>query len=479
MTAKEGEAQKEVEVVVGKEGVNAQAASDANSKGASITTTALGVIRNTVGASILAQPQQIRDTGVILGLFLFFLFAAVASTTFYIIMACAARTKRTTYKQLLIEATGSQKAGTILECILIVYLCGILVAYARIVCDAMPSVATNFFGANGFVADQIFWLLCSSVVFFGLSVLRHLKMLRYYSYFGMCAVLYLMTSVMMRFFDGSYRRAGNTDLVDPNITWDASARFFVSIPVIAVAFSCHYNAPVFYQEMSNRSPRRCMYAYFLALPIMVIMYLTVGLPGYFTMGNDRVESSNGNVLKGYTSGDSIINVSRISFFVHILGCFPILCIAARRSINSALFQEPLQSDKIHVIEVTAIVTGCCLLAYLVPGIKTVLQLMGCICVYIIFVIPAFLYLRIFSKERLALEEPPQQKSEEEEETQGGERKSLLADIQARSPVKSVSVVDVSVKRNDFVYKACYGIIAVGIPLSFAALGVAIYQTATK
>ena len=64
------------------------------------------------------------------------------------------------------------------------------------------------------------------------------------------------------------------------------------------AFTAHYNAPMFYREMKERTPANFYKAVVLAFGLCATVYVIVSLAAYFEFGFD-VEGASVASMRGY------------------------------------------------------------------------------------------------------------------------------------------------------------------------------------
>ena len=284
---------------------------------------------------------------------------------------------------------------------------GALIAYCRIVADAMPPVFEDFLGLGGMFASEEVWLVIGAIVFFLLSARRHLSELFISSIFGIATIFFAVFCVLVRWLDGSYSEGGQFMPANYTKNPEEYKTFYVKshssemISLTCFAVSVHNNAPAYYKEISRRTPRKIMRAFSWSHLIIMSTYLIMSWAGYWTFGEERLQHINGDIMHGYADNDSLLNVARLLLFVHFVAVYPILQMAVRRGLNNIIYgrkAEELPMQTI-VIETGLIVLASALIAYVVPAIDVLLSLNGAIFgSIIILVIPSVLYIRVVKTE---------------------------------------------------------------------------------
>ena len=187
------------------------------------------------------------------------------------------------YRSLLSKAT-VPLAGRLFEICLFFYTYGVLVEYGRVIIDSMPDVARDFFKVeSGVLTEGWFWLLLACIPFIGLTSLPRLTELKWSSIIGFGTIAYVQILIVVRFFDGSYKD-GREELAAQDVdVYKPSMNFFRAIPVLAVAFSCHYNVPVYYKELKVRTLSQFYRVLLVVHPALITAYLLCSI-GYLTFG---------------------------------------------------------------------------------------------------------------------------------------------------------------------------------------------------
>lgn len=364
---------------------------------AGVLGTALNMSCNIMGGAVLVLPTAVQDTSVSLGIVLMVVLGLMSVSTMVMLSHAAERLKSYTYRTLLASVV-HEKAGKFFEYALFLYTFGVLVEYGRIISDAMPDVADNFFHVgSGPLRDGWFWLLLACIPFFLLTSLPRLTELKWSSFVGLLTIVYVEFLILLRFADGKYRERGRTSLAAEDVSYlKFDWNFFRAIPVLTVAFSCHYNIPVYYKELKTRNLKTFYKCILCVSPALIAVYNMCGVLGYLTFGDAHMAKTTGNIVKAYGPDDTAVNVGRLGLFFHFCSVFPIVAIGCRNCLNGILFGSPVQPQKLYFVEAFCLVGVSAILAYVVPGIAFVIDVIGSLVgVSIVYIVPSLVYIGAF------------------------------------------------------------------------------------
>ena len=473
--------------------VSGEAAVAVDRHEAGIFGTALNMSCNIMGGAVLVLPTAVQDTSVTLGVALMIILGLMSVSTMVMLSHSAERLKKYTYRTLLSTAV-HEKAGRGFEFCLFLYTFGVLVEYGRIISDSMPDVSADFFHvSNGVLRDGWFWLLLACVPFFFLTSLPQLTELKWSSFIGLLTIVYVEFLIVFRYAGGNYREEGRTSLNASDVSffhfdWD----FFRAIPVLTVAFSCHYNIPVYYKELKQRDLRTFYKCIACVSPALITVYNLCGVLGYLTFGDGRMSKTTGNIVKAYNKDDTAVNVGRLGLFFHFCSVFPIVAIGCRNCLNGILFGSPVQRQRVYFLEAFGLVALSAFLAYVVPGIAFVIDIIGSLFgVSIVYIIPSLVYIGAFKADQTAesgkAEEGRQQRGDSVAAVRGdsiaavvsGGKLSGGAEDEEGSPEKALTSArsPPSVARTAFLYRLAHVYIVFGVLGSIISFTVTLYKVA--
>lgn len=264
---------------------------------------------------------------------------------------------------------------------------GLLIAYARIIADAATPVVRDFFHGHGVLLDRNLWLGVAAVCFAVLTNARTFGELKASSFLGVATITYVVASIVTRFA----QHAEQHDL-SHEVAWThvEPLGFLRAFATFSTAFAYHYNAPTYYLELERRSVPRIMRTVATTFPVIVVVYLAVGVAGCATFGAAVASKhAGGNIMNNYGTSDVVINVARLGLFLHLVCVYPVLSVSVRHAVHrlqllvrgrrsqaespGLIFATPRWQI---AIEAVTIVASSVALAAVIPGIGFVFDLTG-------------------------------------------------------------------------------------------------------
>lgn len=361
---------------------------------AGVLGTAVNMACNIMGGAVLVLPTAMDDASLAPGLILVIGLGLMSLTTMIMLAHSAEKLKVYNYRSLL-SATTFPICGRLFEVALFLYTYGVLIEYGRVIADSIPDAARDFFKVDsGVLVHGWFWLLLACVPFVVFTAMPRLTELKWTSIVGFITIFYIQVMIVFRYSDGSYRD-GRPSYNAPDVKIASmSMNFFRAIPVLSVAFSCHYNVPFYYRELKVRTVSQFYRVLLVVHPALVTAYVVTGLLGYLTFGSSGLANTTGNVVNAYRNDDVPVNVGRVGLFFHFCTAFPIVAIGCRNCLNGILFHTPDRSQLTYIIESVALVGTSAVLAMVVPGIAFVVDIIGSLFgVAIVFIIPSIVYIQ--------------------------------------------------------------------------------------
>uniref|UniRef100_A0A8B9V108 Solute carrier family 38 member 8 n=1 Tax=Anas zonorhyncha TaxID=75864 RepID=A0A8B9V108_9AVES len=310
----------------------------------------------------------------------------------------AALSAQPTY-QGVVRAVCGPAAGKLCELCFLLNLFMIAVALLRVVgdqlekpqpggvlflCDSLYPAGT-LSGGPPWYADQRFTLpaLCILVIF-PLSVPREIGFQKYSSILGTLAACYLTLVIVLKY----HLQEGS--LSSPRASSWAS--MFSVIPTICFGFQCHEACVAIYSSMRNQSFSHWVAVSVLSMLICLLIYSLTGLYGYLTFG-DAVAA---DVLMSYPGNDPVVIVARLLFGVSIVTIYPIVVLLGSRSVVRDLWAHPKHGAapladgperRSRVVLTISWMAATLAIALFVPDIGKVIELIGGISAFFIFIFP--------------------------------------------------------------------------------------------
>ncbi|XP_010150683.1 PREDICTED: putative sodium-coupled neutral amino acid transporter 8, partial [Eurypyga helias] len=169
------------------------------------------------------------------------------------------------------------------------------------------------------------------------------------------------------------------------------ASIFSVIPTICFGFQCHEACVAIYSSMRNQSFSHWVAVSVLSMLVCLLIYSLTGLYGYLTFG-DAVAS---DVLMSYPGNDPVVIVARLLFGVSVVTIYPIVVLLGR-SVVRDVFTNPKRGvtevpeaheRRSRVALTVAWMATTLAIALFVPDIGKVIELIGGISAFFIFIFP--------------------------------------------------------------------------------------------
>ncbi|KAM4638733.1 solute carrier family 38 member 8, partial [Amazona ochrocephala] len=239
-------------------------------------------------------------------------------------------------------------------------------------------------------ADQHFTLsaLCVFVIF-PLSVPKEISFQKYSSILGTLAACYLTLVIILKY----HLQAESLGLPEPSQPSRASswASIFSVIPTICFGFQCHEACVAIYSSMRNQSFSHWVAVSVVSMLICLLIYSLTGLYGYLTFG----EAVAPDVLMSYAGNDPVVIVARLLFGVSIITIYPIVVLLGRSVVrdvwvtpkHGAMAVPEAQEQRGRVALTVTWMATTLAIALFVPDIGKVIELIGGISAFFIFIFP--------------------------------------------------------------------------------------------
>ena len=151
----------EREQIVGQHQPGSSEAPPPSQVGASVGSGVLNMSNTILGAGMLALPHALAQCGLLVGLLLLALFAALSLLGLHLVSAAADLAGRPSSFYAVAEKA-VPGSGLLIDAAIAVKCFGVATAYLIIVGDAMPQ-AVEPFGATGVLLDRRLWTLGAAV----------------------------------------------------------------------------------------------------------------------------------------------------------------------------------------------------------------------------------------------------------------------------------------------------------------------------
>jgi amino acid permease len=297
---------------------------------ASLFSSILNLIKNLIGASMLAMPYGASVSGIIPSFIICFLVGSVSAFTFSLLGLLCRESKQDTYRQVCEHYLG-KKWGVAVDVILALYALPTCIGYCVFTCDCMQVMLLDLIpnGQGKFYTSRAFIALVATVfILIPLCSFRKLHSLTFTSVLGLGAILYCYVFVAIDLSEHSSLIKAN---IDSHLWWPPSGSFLGLFPIANIYAACflvQYNAPKFYFELKDPTQPRFLTLSFTASAAVVLFCGSFAMMGVARFGFDTPT----NLLKLYKSAYAVWIATTLS----LITTYPFDFDAGRRSLVSML-----------------------------------------------------------------------------------------------------------------------------------------------
>ncbi|KAM9182732.1 solute carrier family 38 member 8 [Mergus octosetaceus] len=354
------------------------------------------MLKSALGAGLLSFPWAFSKAGGAVPAILVELGSLVFLVSGLAVLGYAAALSAQPTYQGVVRAVCGPVAGKLCELCFLLNLFMISVALLRVVGDQLEKLCDSLYPAGTlsgdppWYADQRFTLpaLCILIIF-PLSVPREIGFQKYSSILGTLAACYLTLVIVLKY----HLQEGSLSSPWPSRPPRASswASMFSVIPTICFGFQCHEACVAIYSSMRNQSFSHWVTVSVLSMLICLLIYSLTGLYGYLTFG-DAVAA---DVLMSYPGNDPVVIVARLLFGVSVVTIYPIVVLLGR-SVVQDLWAHPKRGAapladgperRSRVALTISWMAATLAIALFVPDIGKVIELIGGISAFFIFIFP--------------------------------------------------------------------------------------------
>lgn len=298
-----------------------------------IVASSLTLCKFFLGASMLTMPAAFEHFhGSPLWGFLFFaVFGIMTAGSFMLIGQCCESTGAKSLRELWSRATGGRWVQAI-DVSIILNNFIVLTAWQGVTGDFLSRAAAGTLGPDSrFAKKQPDVALVTMVVLLPLSRFKSLAALKFTSLVGTAAQLYTWGFVCLAAWRNPiYHLEGHQSfklrtLLDPDIL-KALSIFGGS------SFCVHYNAPMFYSELENRTNLRFGIVTAIGWAFSLFVNISFAVGGIALFGH-KVQ---GNILDGFTGSELSLELAWAFIAVSVTLSYPILYNTLRVSVVGTL-----------------------------------------------------------------------------------------------------------------------------------------------
>lgn len=365
--------------------------------GATAVSTYLSIIKNIIGSGILALPYSFASMGWLLGACLSCLSLALAAASTWLLVRSAELVRQEggearSYRELAMAAWGPNAARGV-DVVIACYTCGPLIAYGKLIVQFLAPPLEHF-GAPAAIYSRGFLLPVACCALVPLLAAKSIDGLKFTSLLGNVAIVYAVGVVFVGWLQLGFPVADSVVAVGQGV------RVLQGLALTTGSWNFHYNMPVYYRELKDRSPRRMMGIIAAVYATTFSLYVMFMAGGYLRFG-DATES---NIINNLPTGSDVVVICRLCLGLMIIVTYPVVGFATKSAFARAFVgTEDLDPTRRWLLALLLVLAPISI-SVLVPNIGVVLSLDGAIFgVAQQLVIPAGLFLTL---SRRAQEQSP-------------------------------------------------------------------------
>ncbi|KAJ9471492.1 Vacuolar amino acid transporter 2 [Diplonema papillatum] len=292
---------------------------------ASVWASALNLINNIVGAGLFSMPWTMKRASVAGGVAICTATCLLNTVSYLLLARCCDLSSSFTYLDIGKKAFGRRFGVAAQTCVLL-YSLGSCLSFVVLLGDFLAGDSGVFRAPRAAVVYGV-----AALVFGPLACLRNTEGLKWTSLVSFVSCFGAAALVVGAAVHRPAAAFAGRELGPPKVVLaELSSRAWAAVPVINVAFTAHYNAPRFYQELRDRSLGRFNLVVGFAMAFALCLYVAVGASGYATFG----EETQGSILVNYSPTWSAAVAARAFLAAVVAFTFPLANHAARESIFS-------------------------------------------------------------------------------------------------------------------------------------------------
>ena len=294
----------------------------------------------TLGAGALSLPYGFRHASVGVATLMLLLAGGATVYSIWLLIYVYEKTGIRTYEEST-ESLAGRPLRRFVEALTIVFCYGCAVAYVTAVGDVLAPLTHVFPSLSREGLMVAFW----TVFMLPPSCSRVVDSLRFTSFFGMCAMVWLTVAVMWHAAAGSRHpdRPHPPPAVD---VWAVRWDLLVSTPIVLFAYTCQINVFAIYDELCPQTPRAMVRVSTWGIALCFAIYFLIGLAGYADFG----AQTQGNILNNYAptlaQSSWVVQSAFVATALAITMAFPLVVHPLRYGPGTALGRAQWRSRRV-------------------------------------------------------------------------------------------------------------------------------------
>ncbi|KAF4743792.1 hypothetical protein FOZ63_028157 [Perkinsus olseni] len=352
-----------------------------------VTQSMFTLISTSMGGGVLCLPYVMKQAGIINGVLLLVISAAIAVLTMYLLMESAQRTGRGSYGSLLGSCCG-RWAAALMDVIMFFYGMGTMTAYLILEGDFLPAL----FAWIGVSISRTFCIILVAVVAIPLVLPEKLSVLRHVTPISTAALIFTAICTLIE-------APGRAEILPEDLRISLASFGWPLLKCLTItlfAYICHTNVVPVANELVDPTPKRCFQVSFRVATLQLGFYVLIGVSGYLSF----LGTTHQNYITNYSHDDVLINLCRLALALSLMCSIPINTnptaraavhfissmkemtsrrhplLGRRDRLPSALRSESRGEKVLRISISLALLVVTLTIAILVPGIADVVSLLG-------------------------------------------------------------------------------------------------------
>ena len=359
---------------------------------ASFVSTSLNLLKSIIGAGILGIPLAIKRLGYVPGMLVMILAASLSIFGLYLLSVIIERSGRSsTFSSAAMRYY--PKGAVALDLAIIIKCLGVGMSYVSVVGDVIPDIIRGFnpglIERQKWLQMKVIWVWLTILVMSPIVSMRKIDSLKYTSFFGMAAVVYLLGISI-------YQMATVPELQRIDAFSPFTLTAFTSFSIFVFAFTCHQNIFPIQNEAKDHSAAGTLRVILLSVGLSLVTYSSFGI--FSCAANADIKDK---ILSSYPIDKLPFIFARIWYAVLLAFSFPLQSYPTRASLQKvashALGEERARgkSAVIYWTSTIFILAVCGTVASLPVSLDTFLTIVGSTASPVIcYFLPALLYLKV-------------------------------------------------------------------------------------
>uniref|UniRef100_H3C3E5 Solute carrier family 38 member 8 n=1 Tax=Tetraodon nigroviridis TaxID=99883 RepID=H3C3E5_TETNG len=356
------------------------------------------MLKSALGAGLLNFPWAFQRAGGVSTAITVELVSLVFLISGLVVLGYASSVSgQRTYQDVVREVCG-RVVGQLCEVCFCFNLFMICVAFLVVVQDQLEKPCKEW--VSGSVEEQMpyhwytdhrfaLFIMCLLIIL-PLSIPKEIGIQKYTSVLGTLAASYLCVTVIVKYYLMESHLVPTPP--DNNQGVSSWASMFSVVPTICFGFQCHEACIAIYSSMENQKLSHWVLISMLSMMFCLIVYTLTGMYGFLTFG----QGVAADILMSYPGDDAAIIVCRLLFGISIVTIYPIILLLGRSVLLNLVVR--LQRNRRGIVTKTfesrcrvlltvVWITVTLLIAMYVPDMSDVINVIGGISAFFIFIFP--------------------------------------------------------------------------------------------